>query len=119
MRCIYIGLLCFQENVANRPTIASVILMLNSYSITLPIPLEPAFFMNSGIESNIRLQWENDSRVIETNQSKSSLVQDSINEVSITELSPRYCLMNLKFNTTIFLFFFLIEEYTIYELLIH
>ncbi|KAL4593750.1 hypothetical protein ACB092_M014800 [Castanea dentata] len=89
MRCIHIGLLCVQENVANRPTIASVLLMLNSYSITLPIPLEPAFFINSGIESNIRLQWGNDSRVTESNQSKSSSVQASINEVSITELSPR------------------------------
>ncbi|KAM4106089.1 hypothetical protein ACB094_04G041100 [Castanea mollissima] len=89
MRCIHIGLLCVQENVADRPTMASVLLMLNSYSITLPIPLEPAFFMNSGIESNIRLQWDNDSRVTESNQSKSSSVQASINEVSITELSPR------------------------------
>ncbi|KAM4113995.1 hypothetical protein ACJW30_04G037200 [Castanea mollissima] len=89
MRCIHIGLLCVQENVVDRPTIASVLLMLNSYSITLPIPLEPAFFINSGIESNIRLQWRNDSRVTESNQSKSSSVQASINEVSITELSPR------------------------------
>ena len=89
MRCIHIGLLCVQENVADRPTIASAVLMPNSYSITLPIPLEPAFFMNSGIESNIRLQGENDSRVTESNQSKSSSVQASINEASITELSPR------------------------------
>ncbi|KAL4632487.1 hypothetical protein ACB092_04G054600 [Castanea dentata] len=89
MRCIHIGLLCVQENVADRPTMASVLLMLNSYSITLPIPLEPAFFINSGIESNIHLQWGNDSRVTESNQSKSSFVQASINEVSITELSPR------------------------------
>ena len=89
MRCIHIGLLCVQENVADRPTIASAVLMLNSYSITLPIPLEPAFFMNSGIEPNIRLQGENDSRVTESNQSKSSSVQASINEASITELSPR------------------------------
>ncbi|KAK9997127.1 hypothetical protein SO802_021813, partial [Lithocarpus litseifolius] len=49
----------------------------------------PAFFMNGGTESNIRLQWENDSRVTESNQSKSSSVQASINEASITELSPR------------------------------
>ncbi|XP_030938773.1 putative receptor-like protein kinase At4g00960 isoform X1 [Quercus lobata] len=89
MRCIHIGLLCVQDNVAVRPTIASVVLMLNSYSITLPIPLEPAFFMNSGIESNIHLQGENDSRVMESNQSKGSSVQASINEASITELSPR------------------------------
>ena len=89
MRCIHIGLLCVQENVVDRPTMASVVLMLNSYSMTLPIPSKPAFFMNSGTESNICLQWEHDSRVTESNQSKSSSVQASINEVSITELSPR------------------------------
>nr|POE83642.1 cysteine-rich receptor-like protein kinase 29 [Quercus suber] len=48
-----------------------------SYSITLPIPSQPAFFMNSGTKSNICLQ------------SKSSSIQASLNEVSITELSPR------------------------------
>ena len=89
MRCIHIGLLCVQENVAHRPTMASVVLMLNSYSITLPIPSEPAFLMNSGTESNIWLQWEHDSRLAKSNQSKSSSIQASINEVSITELSPR------------------------------
>ena len=89
MRCIHIGLLCVQENIAHRPTMASVVLMLNSYSITLPIPSEPAFFMNNGTESNICLQWEHDSSVVESNQSKRSSVQDSINEVSITEQSPR------------------------------
>ncbi|XP_023894983.1 cysteine-rich receptor-like protein kinase 44 [Quercus suber] len=89
MRCIHIGLLCVQENVVDRPTMASVVLMLNSYSITLPIPSKPTFFMNSGTESNICLQLEHDSRVTESNQSKSSFVKASINEVSITELSPR------------------------------
>ena len=89
MRCIHIGLLCVQENIAHRPTMASVVLMLNSYSITLPIPSEPAFFMNNSTESNICLQWEHDSSVVESNQSKRSSVQDSINEVSITEQSPR------------------------------
>uniref|UniRef100_A0A7N2RC89 Cysteine-rich receptor-like protein kinase 29 n=1 Tax=Quercus lobata TaxID=97700 RepID=A0A7N2RC89_QUELO len=56
MRCIHIGLLCVQEDVANRPTMASIILMLTSFSITLPIPLEPAFFMHSNTESNISSQ---------------------------------------------------------------
>ncbi|KAM4113991.1 hypothetical protein ACJW30_04G036800 [Castanea mollissima] len=89
MRCIQIGLLCVQENVADRPAMASVVLMLNSPSISLPIPSQPAFFMNSGTKSNICLQWEHDSRVTESNQSKSSFVQASLNEASITELSPR------------------------------
>ncbi|KAM7506201.1 hypothetical protein LguiB_005105 [Lonicera macranthoides] len=47
MRCIHIGLLCVQENVADRPTMASVVLMLSSFSLTLPVPSEPAFFMHS------------------------------------------------------------------------
>ncbi|KAL5774740.1 hypothetical protein ACOSP7_012297 [Xanthoceras sorbifolium] len=44
IRCIHIALLCVQENAADRPTMASVLLMLNSYSVTLPVPSEPAFF---------------------------------------------------------------------------
>ncbi|XP_039169842.1 cysteine-rich receptor-like protein kinase 29 [Eucalyptus grandis] len=39
-RCIHVGLLCVQENVAQRPTMASVLLML-SHSITLPVPSRP------------------------------------------------------------------------------
>ncbi|XP_050258378.1 cysteine-rich receptor-like protein kinase 44 isoform X3 [Quercus robur] len=89
MRCIHIGLLCVQENVVDRPTMASVVLMLNSYSITLPIPSQPAFFMNSGTKSTICLQCKHDSRVTKSNQSKSSSDQASLNEASITKLSPR------------------------------
>ncbi|KAI7755790.1 hypothetical protein M8C21_014914 [Ambrosia artemisiifolia] len=48
IRCIHIGLLCVQEEASNRPTMASIVLMLASSSITLAIPSEPAFFMHSG-----------------------------------------------------------------------
>ncbi|KAK7280212.1 hypothetical protein RJT34_25274 [Clitoria ternatea] len=47
MRCIHIALLCVQENVSDRPNMASVVLMLNSYSVTLPLPSQPAFFIDS------------------------------------------------------------------------
>ncbi|GKA89861.1 cysteine-rich receptor-like protein kinase 15 [Tanacetum coccineum] len=47
IRSIHIGLLCIQENVTDRPTMGSVVLMLNSLSITLPLPSQPAFFMSS------------------------------------------------------------------------
>ncbi|GJY33119.1 cysteine-rich receptor-like protein kinase 15 [Tanacetum coccineum] len=47
MRCIHIGLLCVQEDLNDRPTMASVVLMLSSFSLTLPLPSEPAFFMHS------------------------------------------------------------------------
>ena len=58
---------------------AMIVLMLNSYSMTLPVPSQPAFFMHSNIESDI-------SR---SDHSKSSYVQHSANECSITEQDPR------------------------------
>ncbi|KAM7473793.1 hypothetical protein LguiB_021036 [Lonicera macranthoides] len=36
MRCIHIGLLCVQDSVTDRPTMASIVLMLNSSSLALP-----------------------------------------------------------------------------------
>ncbi|KAJ7967622.1 Cysteine rich receptor like kinase [Quillaja saponaria] len=59
MRCIHIGLLCVQENVADRPTMASIVLMLNSYSTTLPLPSEPALFLHSDSVSEWQLQEYN------------------------------------------------------------
>ncbi|XP_022142346.1 cysteine-rich receptor-like protein kinase 29 [Momordica charantia] len=47
VKCIHLGLLCVQENVASRPTMASVVLMLNSNSLTLPVPSRPGFFLQS------------------------------------------------------------------------
>ncbi|XP_076910132.1 cysteine-rich receptor-like protein kinase 10 [Bidens hawaiensis] len=49
IRSIHVGLLCVQENVIDRPTMAMVILMLNSLSITLPVPSEPASFRQTNI----------------------------------------------------------------------
>ncbi|PRQ48798.1 putative protein kinase RLK-Pelle-DLSV family [Rosa chinensis] len=51
MRCIHIGLLCVQESLADRPTMALVILMFNSYSLSLPVPSKPAFLMYSSVRS--------------------------------------------------------------------
>ncbi|KAI4312041.1 hypothetical protein MLD38_036897 [Melastoma candidum] len=42
MRWIRIGLLCVQEDPALRPTMASIILMLNRHSATPPVPKQPA-----------------------------------------------------------------------------
>ncbi|KAK2974795.1 hypothetical protein RJ640_005579, partial [Escallonia rubra] len=68
VRCIHIGLLCVQENVPSRPTMASVVLMLNSVSITLPVPSEPAFFMHSSIVPEFPL-CEYSSGTNDSNQS--------------------------------------------------
>ncbi|KAH7854768.1 hypothetical protein Vadar_017602 [Vaccinium darrowii] len=44
--CIQLGLLCCQENVADRPDMNSVLLMLSSDSFTLPRPGVPGFFID-------------------------------------------------------------------------
>ncbi|GLT59867.1 hypothetical protein SLA2020_326640 [Shorea laevis] len=72
MRCIHIGLLCAQENVARRPTLSSIVSMLTSNSVTLPMPSHPSFFTYNTTQSNML----------------SSQVA-SVNEVSITEIRPR------------------------------
>ncbi|KAJ7946215.1 Cysteine rich receptor like kinase [Quillaja saponaria] len=84
MRCIHIGLLCVQENIADRPTMASIVLMLNSYSTTLPVPSEPAFFMHTSSVSH----WQSQEYNSETTRS-SEHKNESKNETSITELYPR------------------------------
>ena len=89
IRCIHIGLLCVQENAANRPTMALIVVLLNSYSITLSAPSQPAFFMHSNIESYTSRR-ENNSEVIGSYLSKGNSVQYSANDqASITELYPR------------------------------
>jgi hypothetical protein len=41
VRCIHIGLLCIQDDPAQRPTVSTVILMLNSISEQFAEPSEP------------------------------------------------------------------------------
>ncbi|CAM8908361.1 unnamed protein product [Rhodiola kirilowii] len=80
LRCIHIGLLCVQESVTARPTMASVVTMLNSFLVALPPPSEPAFYLHMEAEGPL-LAGSCNSKCILTNFSK--------NEVSITEMEPR------------------------------
>ncbi|GLT31005.1 hypothetical protein SLA2020_057730 [Shorea laevis] len=89
MRCIHIGLLCAQENVAHRPTMASVVLMLSDNLISLPVPSKPAFFVHSTIASNMPSSFGYNSWVQDSNRSEEQSVPLSNNDVSITELCPR------------------------------
>ena len=83
IQCIHIGLLCVQDDVNQRPTMESVVLMLNSYSVTKPAPQQPAFFFRSRTEM---LPKGLESDQYSTSKSIPLL---SENEVSITELHPR------------------------------
>ncbi|XP_059623835.1 cysteine-rich receptor-like protein kinase 10 [Cornus florida] len=76
VRCIHIGLMCVQEDMEVRPSMASVSLMLSSLSVSLPLPQKPAFFAHSRAEY-LSMQPTSKSR------------EWSVNEASITELYPR------------------------------
>ncbi|MFQ6644584.1 hypothetical protein Gotur_027469, partial [Gossypium turneri] len=83
IRCIQMGLLCVQEDPADRPKMATIVLLLNSYSVTLPVPKQPAFVLQSRTDGRMP------DKGLESDQSTSQSMPWSINEVSITELHPR------------------------------
>uniref|UniRef100_A0A7N0U686 Protein kinase domain-containing protein n=1 Tax=Kalanchoe fedtschenkoi TaxID=63787 RepID=A0A7N0U686_KALFE len=83
MRCIHIGLLCVQESVAARPTMGSIVLMLSSYSLSLPIPSKPAFFMHSIADPELPMfPQEHSSSINSSNRSTGRGENFSINEIS-------------------------------------
>jgi len=75
MKCIHIGLLCVQEDAADRPTMSTVVVMLGSDTMTLPEPKPPAFSVR-------RVSDE------EGTTSKSSK-NNHVDEVPITIVAPR------------------------------
>ncbi|KAL0353219.1 UNVERIFIED_CONTAM: Cysteine-rich receptor-like protein kinase [Sesamum angustifolium] len=87
LRCLHIGLLCVQGNASDRPTMASVVLMLSSFSLTLGVPSEPAFYAPSSYDSDVSLLQENNSRNYEHNSTQSD--RSSKNDASISEFHPR------------------------------
>ncbi|KAL2336789.1 hypothetical protein Fmac_011235 [Flemingia macrophylla] len=53
LRCIHIGLLCVQEHAIDRPTMATVISMLNSEVAFLPRPSQPAFIQRQSMLNSV------------------------------------------------------------------
>lgn len=80
LRCVHIGLLCVQKNAADRPTMASVVVMLSSVTVTMPVPSEPAFFVSSDNSGDLPR--------ISSNSLAPSL-HSSENDTLITILHPR------------------------------
>ncbi|XP_020873348.1 putative cysteine-rich receptor-like protein kinase 16 isoform X3 [Arabidopsis lyrata subsp. lyrata] len=83
IRCIHIGLLCVQENPADRPTMSNVFQMLTNNSITLPVPQTPGFVFTVRSEPN---------PLAERYQPRSSTAISfacSIDDASITSVNPR------------------------------
>ena len=92
LRCIHIGLLCVQEDPADRPTMASVVLMLSSSSITLNLPSQPAFYATIGHGSDASLihnSYSTNSHHRTTSRSLQQSHHSSQNDISISDLYPR------------------------------
>ncbi|XP_024004620.1 putative cysteine-rich receptor-like protein kinase 35 isoform X2 [Eutrema salsugineum] len=82
-RCIHIALLCVQQDPADRPTLASIILMLSSNTISLPVPRQPGFLFQSILDQDFVAEG------LESSQSTGRSLRYSVNDVSITDLEPR------------------------------
>lgn len=75
LRYIQIGLLCVQQNPEDRPTMATVVLMLSS-DVALPQPKEPGFF--------------NERKLLGEGGSSSTITEfNSMNHMSTTIVVPR------------------------------
>ena len=48
MKCVKIALICVQEDPSERPTMSTVVTMLDSDSANVPDPLQPAFVLKTG-----------------------------------------------------------------------
>ncbi|GLT49854.1 hypothetical protein SLA2020_233820 [Shorea laevis] len=67
----------------------SIVVMLTSYSVTLPMPSHPSFFMYSTTKSNMLSSQSFNLEGTKLQKSRNENATASINEVSITKLHPR------------------------------
>ncbi|XP_070675296.1 receptor-like serine/threonine-protein kinase SD1-8 isoform X2 [Malus domestica] len=78
LRCIQVGLLCVQERAEDRPTMASVVLMLSSETATMPQPKNPGFCL------------ERNKNPVETDSSSGKQDQScTVNQVTVTMVDGR------------------------------
>ncbi|XP_042426552.1 putative receptor-like protein kinase At4g00960 [Zingiber officinale] len=92
LRCIQIGLLCVQESPYDRPTMSTVVVMLNAETVSLQAPTRPVFSIghsrlavDSGFSSNA-----SSNRVgAYDRDNKSLLITPTAEDVSISEVEPR------------------------------
>ena len=79
LRCIQIGLLCVQKRAIDRPSMSTIVFMLNSDNSPLPDPKKPGFI-------NGRTTIVKDKN---GHSSSSGKVMCTINEVTLTDIEGR------------------------------
>ncbi|KAH9796531.1 cysteine-rich receptor-like protein kinase 10 [Citrus sinensis] len=75
LKFIHIGLLCVQQDPADRPTMSSVVVMLASDSMTIPQPTEPAFSVGRVVANSGHFL--------------SPAKACTVNNVTVSDVSPR------------------------------
>ncbi|KAI3456406.1 hypothetical protein Pfo_013069 [Paulownia fortunei] len=78
-RCIHIGLLCVQEDPAERPTMSQVVVLLESKLMALPEPNKPAFSVGRVVRQ----------AAATTHRESSSTTEPSMSQVTISSIAPR------------------------------
>ncbi|XP_073043047.1 cysteine-rich receptor-like protein kinase 29 isoform X2 [Primulina eburnea] len=86
LRCFHISLLCVQENAGDRPTMANVALMLSSFSLTLPLPSEPAFFVPVSFGTDVTPLYNS----VEFSESSAKLSRHNSTSKSVSSTSGVY-----------------------------
>ncbi|KAM3410721.1 hypothetical protein ACQJBY_002758 [Aegilops geniculata] len=81
LRCIHVGLLCVQEDAHLRPGMAAVVVMLNSRSITLPVPTPPAYVVSGRADAS--------STTREAPAPAGAVRGPYVNDSSVSDLEPR------------------------------
>ncbi|CAN6340122.1 unnamed protein product [Urochloa humidicola] len=87
-KLVNIGLLCVQDNPADRPMMSSVNVMLSSDTVSLQVPSKPTFCIPE-MEDPSHLYSDAYRRAVKLQSSGKPTAPMSPNEVTLTELEPR------------------------------
>ncbi|CAH8385829.1 unnamed protein product [Eruca vesicaria subsp. sativa] len=81
IRCIHIALLCVQDDSSERPSMDNILVMMNSFTVTLPIPKRSALLLRTMRDSR--------DQQPEASTSDQSLTSKSADDSSVTIVYPR------------------------------
>ncbi|XP_010431580.1 PREDICTED: cysteine-rich receptor-like protein kinase 25 [Camelina sativa] len=81
IRCIHIALLCVQDDCSERPSMDNILVMMNSFTVTLPVPKRSGFLLQNMKDSKDQRSGASASDQSATNK--------SVDDSSITIVYPR------------------------------
>lgn len=86
IRCIQIALLCVQDDSLERPSMDNILVMMDSFTVTLPIPKQSGFLLRTMRDS--RDQQQSGASASDQSATSKSLPL-SVVDSSITIVYPR------------------------------